>query len=74
MNQKDRWAKFGRPKKEESEKKTKKVLLSMTEKQYEKILRYQKLFNKKTVTATVEYLIEQGEEKLLRELESLRER
>ena len=70
----DRFEKFGRPTKEESEKKSKKILLSMTEKQYQKMKEYQKIFNKKTLTSTLEYLIEQGEEKVLRDLESFRER
>ena len=70
----DRFGKFGRPTKEESEKKSKKILLSMTEKQYQKMKEYQKIFNKKTLTSTLEYLIEQGEEKVLRDLESFRER
>jgi len=70
----DRFEKFGRPTKEESEKKSKKILLSMTEKQYQKMKEYQKIFNKKTLTSTLEYLIEQGEEKVLRDLESFREK
>ena len=70
----DRFEKFGRPTKEESEKKSKKILLSMTEKQYQKMKEYQKIFNKKTLTSTLEYLIEQGEEKVLQDLESFRER
>ncbi len=74
MDKKDRWSKFGRPKKEETEKKTKKILLSMTEKQYQKMQRYQKLFGKKTLTSTLEYLLEQGEEKVREEFESFRER
>ena len=74
MDTKDRWSKFGRPKKEETEKKTKKILLSMTEKQYQKMQRYQKLFGKKTLTSTLEYLLEQGEEKVKEEFESFRER
>jgi len=74
MAENDRWAKFGRPKKEETEKKTKKVLLSMTEQQYQKMQRYQKMFGKNTLTSTLEYLIEQGEEKVLEELESFRGR
>ena len=58
--------------KEESEKKTKKILLSMTEKQHEKMKEYQKMFNKKTLTSTLEYLIEKGEEKVLEDLERFR--
>ena len=72
MAENDRFDKFekknGRPTKEEQEKKTKKVLLSMTEKQH------QKMFGKNTLTSTLEYLIEQGEEKVLEELESFRGR
>ena len=70
----DRFEKFGRPEKKDSEKKTKKVLLSMTEKQYLKMQKYQEMFNKKTLTSTIEYLVEQGEEKVLEDLESFRER
>ncbi len=70
----DRFEKFGRPTKEEAEKKTKKVLLSMTEKQYLKMQKYQEMFNKKTLTSTLEYLIEKGEEKVLEDLERFRGR
>ncbi len=69
MANSDRWANLGRPKKDDKEKKTKKILLSMTEKQYQKMQRYQKIFGKKTLTATIEFLIEQGEEKIKRDLE-----
>ena len=76
MAENDRFDKFnkknGRPTKEETEKKTKKVLLSMTEQQYEKMQRYQKMFGKKTLTSTIEYLIEQGEDKVLEDFESFR--
>jgi len=41
----------------------------MTEKQHEKMKEYQKMFNKKTLTSTLEYLIEKGEEKVLEDLE-----
>ena len=68
----DRVREFGRPKKGESEKKTKKVLLSMTEKQYEKFKKYQEIFHKNTLTATLEYLIEEGEKKIMGELEMFR--
>ena len=79
MAENDRFDKFdkkknGRPTKEEQEKKTKKVLLSMTEKQHQKMLRYQKMFDKNTLTSPLECLIEQGEEKVLEELESFRGR
>ena len=69
MAENNRWANLGRPKKDEHEKKTKKVLISMTEKQYQKMQRYQKIFGKKTLTSTIEFLIEQGEEKVKRDLE-----
>ena len=68
----DRFEKFGRPTKAETEKKTKKILLSMTEKQYLKMQKYQEMFNKKTLTSTLEYLIEKGEEKVLEDLERFR--
>jgi len=78
MAENDRFDRFtkknGRPAKAEKEKKTKKILLSMTEKQYLKMQRYQKMFGKNTLTSTLEYLIEQGEEKVLEELESFRGR
>ena len=70
----NRFEKFGRPTKEEAQKKTKKILLSMTEKQYLKMQKYQEMFNKKTLTSTLEYLIEQGEEKILEDLERFRGR
>jgi hypothetical protein len=44
----------------------------MTEKQYLKMQEYQKMFNKKTLTSTLEYLIEKGEEKVLEDLERFR--
>ncbi|MEA2027566.1 MAG: hypothetical protein U9N49_01125 [Campylobacterota bacterium] len=68
----DRFEKFGRPSKADAEKKTKKVLLSMTEKQYEKMKKYQEMFNKNTLTSTIEFLIERGEEKILDDLERVR--
>jgi hypothetical protein len=46
----------------------------MTEKQYLKMQKYQEIFNKKTLTSTLEYLIEQGEEKILEDLERFRGR
>ena len=61
--------KNGRPTKEESEKKTEKVLMSFTKKDYEKLKRYQKMFGKKTLTSTLEYLIKQGEERVREEFE-----
>ena len=74
MQNNDRFSKFGAPQKQEEDKKTKKVLLSMTQKQYDKMQRFQKLFNKNTLTSTIEYLITQGESKVLEELESFKER
>lgn len=71
----DRFERFsakGAPKKDESEKKTKKIMLSMTEKQYQKMKKYQEIFNKNTLTSTIEYLIDQGEQKVLGELEMAR--
>ena len=68
----DRFEKFGRPAKKEDEKKTRKVLMSFTEKEYEKILKYKDMFNKKTLTSTLEYLIERGEEKIRDDLERMR--
>ena len=69
----DRFEKFGRPTKDDSEKKTKKVLLSMTEKQHQKMQKYQKMFGKNTLTSTIEFLIERGEEKVREDFESFRE-
>ncbi len=69
----DRFEKFGRPAKKDTEKKTKKVLMSFTENEYKKMLKYRDMFNKKTLTSTLEYLIERGEEKIKDDLESFRE-
>jgi ribosomal protein L44E len=68
----DKIRSFGRPKKEESDKKTKKIQLSMTEKQYIKMKKYQELFHLNTLTATIEYLIDQGEQRVIAELEMVR--
>ncbi|CAA6807617.1 MAG: Unknown protein [uncultured Campylobacterales bacterium] len=68
----DKFEKNGRPEKEESEKKTKKILLSMTEKQYAQMQKYQEMFNKNTLTSTIEYLIEKGQEKVFDDLERFR--
>ena len=69
----DRFENFGRPAKKDTDKKTRKVLMSFTEKEYEKMLKYRDMFNKKTLTSTLEYLIERGEEKIRDDLERLRE-
>jgi len=78
MAENDRFNKFdkknGRPTKEAEEKKTKKVLLSMTEKQHQKMQNYQKMFGKNTLTSAIEFLIERGEEKVLEDLENFREK
>lgn len=72
----DRFGKFnkGAPKKDDSEKKTKKVLLSMTEKDYERLQRFQGLLNKNTLTSTIEYFIEQGIEKTRDDFDRFQER
>ena len=70
----DESKKFGRPTKDEAQKKTKKVQLAFTEKDYEKMKKYQEMFNKKTLTATIEFLIDRGEEKVLEDLERVRGR
>jgi len=79
MAENDRFDKFdkkknGRPAKSEAEKKTEKVLMSFTKKEYEKLKRYQMMFGKKTLTSTLEHLIVQGEERVREEFESFRGR
>ena len=44
----------------------------MTERQYEKFKKYQEIFHKSTLTSTLEYLIEEGEKKIMGELEMFR--
>ncbi len=69
----DRFEKYGRPAKENSEKKTKKVLMSFTEKEYKKIQKYQEMFGKNTLTSTIELLIKRGEEKIREDFERFRD-
>lgn len=68
----ERFNKKGQPKKDEADKKTRKIMLSMTERQYEKMKKFQEIFHKNTLTSTIEYLIDQGEQKVIGELEMFR--
>lgn len=73
----DRFEKFnpkGAPKKEESQKRTKKVMLSMTESRYNKLRRYQELMNKNTLTSTIDYFIDRGIAKTREDFEYVQER
>lgn len=70
----DRFDKFNKSGKKESEKKSKKVLLSMTERDYERLQHFQKLLNKNTLTSTIEYFIEQGIEKTRDDFDRVREK
>lgn len=74
----DRFSKFDKPKtragKKEENKKTKKILLSMTEKKYAQLQRFQELLGKKTLTSTIEHFIDQGIQRGSEEYENARER
>jgi len=73
----DRFKKFnpkGAPKKEESKKRTKKVMLSMTESRYNKLRKYQELLNKNTLTSTIDYFIDKGISKTREDFEQVQER
>lgn len=70
----DRFAKFGRPKSEKEDLKTKKVLMSFTEKEYEELIRMQKFLNKSTLTATIQHFIDRGVEKTKEEFANIFER
>ncbi|MDD2657885.1 MAG: hypothetical protein PHD04_04510 [Candidatus Pacebacteria bacterium] len=63
-----------RQSKPESEKKSKKIIFSMTEKRYEELARMQKFLGKKTLTSTIDYFIDQGLEKVREDFENIRER
>lgn len=74
----DRFERFDkqqeRQAKPESEKKSKKIIFSMTEKRYEELSRMQKFLGKKTLTSTIDYFIDQGLEKVREDFENIRER
>ena len=73
----DRFEKFnpkGAPKKKSSEKRTKKVMLSMTESRYEQLQKYQDLLNKNTLTSTIDYFIDKGIEKTREDFEQVQDR
>ena len=73
----DRFDKFnpkGAPKKEDSEKRTKKVMLSMTESRYAQLQKYQELLNKNTLTSTIDYFIDKGIDKTREDFEQVQER
>jgi hypothetical protein len=73
----DRFDKFnlkGAPKKNSSEKRTKKVMLSMTESRYEQLRKYQDLLNKNTLTSTIDYFIDKGIDKTREDFEQVQDR
>ena len=70
----DRFNPKGAPKKTESQKRTKKVMLSMTESRYEQLQKYQDLLNKNTLTSTIDYFIDKGISKTREDFERVQER
>jgi len=60
--------KAGRPPKEDSEKRTKQVMLTFTENEYDKLKSMQKILNQATLTATLMLFIEKGKETMAQEL------
>ncbi len=63
----------GRPKASEKEKRDKKVMLSFTDKEYEELKRLQFIMNKPTLTATIQFFMNEGIEKVRDEFMSIRE-
>jgi len=54
--------KAGRPKKEQSDKRTKQVMLTFTENEYTELQKMQKLLNQTTLTNTILYFMNRGKE------------
>lgn len=63
----------GRPKATNEEKREKKVMLSFTEKEYEELKRLQFILNKPTLTATIQFFMHEGIEKVRDDFMSIRE-
>lgn len=70
----DKFERMGRPKLEKDELKTKKVLLSYTEKEYEELKRMQMVLGKATLTATIQHFVDRGIEKTKEDFMSAFER
>lgn len=52
--------KAGRPKKEDTEKRTKQVMLTFTENEYDELKKMQSLLNQATLTATILLFMNRG--------------
>lgn len=63
----------GRPKATKEEKREKKVMLSFTEKEYEELKRLQFIMNKPTLTATIQFFLNEGIDKVRDEFMNIRE-
>ena len=70
----DKFDKGGRPKLDKEEQRTKKVLLSYTEKEYEELKRMQGILGKNTLTATIQHFVDRGIEKTKEDFMSAFER
>jgi hypothetical protein len=70
----ERFERGGRPKLEKEEQRTKKVLLSYTEKEYEELKRMQTILGKNTLTATIQHFVDRGIEKTKEDFMSAFER
>jgi hypothetical protein len=70
----ERFERAGRPKLEKEEQRTKKVLLSYTEKEYEELKRMQAILGKATLTATIQHFVDRGIEKTKEDFMSAFER
>lgn len=51
---------MGRPKKDKSQIRDKKVMLSFTQEEYDELVRLQKTLNRKTLTSALTYFIDRG--------------
>jgi len=70
----DKFERMGRPKLEKEEQRTKKVLLSYTEKEYEELKKMQSILGKNTLTATIQHFVDRGIEKTKEDFMSAFER
>ena len=70
----DKFDKGGRPKLDKEEQRTKKVLLSYTEKEYEELKKMQGILGKNTLTATIQHFVDRGIEKTKEDFMSAFER
>ena len=63
--------KLGRPATEKSQLRDKKVQVSFTQDEYDELKRMQRILNKPTLSATVEFFMEEGMQKVREEFLSL---